>query len=175
MRHRTFPGFRWSLLAILLLASASTASSFAAPKDGDAAPGFKVRSYDGESVSLSDYSGKVVVLSFWASWCGPCLKELPILEGIQKSAGKDRIQVMAINIEDRQTFRKVARKMQAAQSLQMLVVSDAAKQTQRAYDVKAIPMMVIIDKAGKILRIHQGYSEAGLGKVVDDLNEALGL
>ncbi|MEO6075778.1 MAG: TlpA disulfide reductase family protein, partial [Dokdonella sp.] len=99
---------------------------------------------------------------------------MPILEGIQKAAGKDRIQVMAINIEDRQTFRKVARKMQK-ESLQMLVVWDTHEHAQRAFEVKAIPKMVIIDKAGKILRIHQGYSETGLGKVVDDLNQALGL
>lgn len=172
MRNCIFPHARWSLIAILLLAVASSASTFAAPKAGDAAPDFKVKTYDGETVSLSDYSSKVVVLSFWASWCSPCLKELPILENIQKTAGKDRIQVIAINIEDRQTFRKMARKMQ---SLEMLVASDSMLVTQRAYGVKAIPFMVIVDKAGKILRIHQGYSEAGLGKVVDDLNQALGL
>ena len=172
MRHCTFPGIRWSLLAILLLALTSAPSAFAALKDGDAAPNFKVRTYDGETISLSSYTGKVVVLSFWASWCGPCLKELPILENIQKAAGKDRIQVIAINIEERQAFRKMARKMQ---SLQMLVASDANMTTQRAYGVKAIPFMVIVDKTGNILRIHQGYSEAGLDKVVNDLNESLGL
>ena len=172
MNRCTIPRRRWSLLAILLLAGASAASSFAPPKAGDAAPEFTVRTYDGESISLSAYAGKVVVLSFWASWCGPCLKELPILENIQKAAGKERLQVVAINIEERQAFRKMARKMQ---SLQMLVASDANMTTQRAYGVKAIPFMLIIDKTGNILRIHQGYSEAGLNAVVDDLNEALGL
>lgn len=174
MSHCMFSRVRWSLFAILVLAAASAPAAFAALKDGDVAPNFKVSTYDGESVSLSDYLGKVLV-SFWASWCGPCMKELPILEGSQKSAGKDRIQVLAVNIEDRQTFRKFVRKIQAAQSLQMLLASDSRGGPQRAYDVKAIPKMVIIDKTGKILRIHQGYSEDGLGKVVDDLNEALGL
>ncbi len=174
MTHHTFRGLRRSLFTILLLALASAPSAFAALKEGDAAPDFKVNTYSGDEVSPSAYLGKVVVLSFWASWCAPCLKEMPILEGIQKAAGKDRIQVMAINIEDRQTFRKVARKMQK-ESLQMLVVWDTHEHAQRAFEVKAIPKMVIIDKAGKILRIHQGYSETGLGKVVDDLNQALGL
>ena len=168
------PGFlvdvrrRW--LAGSLLAIAGVASAFAAPKPGDAAPDFAGRTYEGEAISLAAYAGKVVVLSFWATWCGPCRKELPILEGIQQVAGKDRVQVVAINIEDRDTFRKIAPKMK---SLQMLVASDTAQQAQESYGVKGIPHMVIIGKSGQILRVHRGYSEDGVDDVVDDLNKAL--
>jgi thiol-disulfide isomerase/thioredoxin len=153
-----------------LLALACVASVNAAPKAGDAAPEFAGRTYDGDAISLTAFAGKVVVLSFWATWCGPCRKELPILEGIQQVAGKDRVQVVAINIEDRDTFRKIAPKMK---SLQMLVASDTAQQAQDSYGVNGIPHMVIIGKSGQIMRIHRGYSEAGVDDVIEDLNKAL--
>jgi thiol-disulfide isomerase/thioredoxin len=121
-------------------------------------------------VSLADYAGKVVVLSFWASWCGPCRKELPMLEGIAQTAGKDRVQVLAINIESLDIYRKLAPKSSA---LAMLVASDAGKQAQTAYGVDGIPHMVIIGKDGRILRVHRGYSDAGVDEAIEDLNKAL--
>jgi len=153
-----------------LLAIAFSTSAVAAPKAGDAAPDFAGRTVDGEVISLSAYAGRVVVLSFWASWCGPCQKELPILEGIQQTAGKGRVQVVAINIESRDVFRSLARRMT---SVQMLVASDTGATAQRAYGVNGIPHMVIIGKTGQIIRIHRGYSEAGVDDVIDDLNLAL--
>jgi thiol-disulfide isomerase/thioredoxin len=153
-----------------LLALAVVASAFAAPKAGDAAPDFAGRTDEGEAISLAAYSGKVVVLSFWAAWCGPCRKELPLLEGIQQVAGKDRVQVVASNIEDRDTFRKIAPKMKP---LQMLVASDTARQAQEANGVNGIPHMVIIGTSGRIVRVRRGYSEAGVDLVVEDLNKAL--
>jgi hypothetical protein len=92
------------------------------------------------------------------------------LEGVQQVAGNDRVQVVAINIEDRDTFRKIAPKMK---SLHMLVASDTAQQAQEAYGVNGIPHMVIIGKSGQIIRVHRGYSEAGVDDVIEDLNQAL--
>jgi len=157
-------------IAVSLLTVASAGPALAAPEPGDTAPDFAGRTYSGQSISVAAYAGRVVVLSFWASWCGPCRKELPILEGIQQVAGKERVQVVAINIEDRDTFKKIARKMT---SLQILVASDTAQKAQHAYGVSGIPHMVIISKSGQIMRVHQGYSEEGLDDVVKDLNEAL--
>jgi peroxiredoxin len=81
-----------------------------------------------------------------------------------------RVQVVAVNIESGEVFRKIARKMT---SLHMLVASDAAAQAQGAYGVKGIPHTVIIGKTGQIIRIHRGYSAAGVDDVVNDLNLAL--
>ena len=67
---------------------------------------------NGTNVLVSAYHGKVVVLSFWASWCGYCLKELPVLEKIQRVLGKDRIEVIAINIDkDRGDYLKMKRQL----------------------------------------------------------------
>jgi len=161
---------RRQFIAGVLLAFASVAPALAAPKPGDIAPDFAGRTYEGQSISVAAYTGKVVVLSFWASWCGPCRKELPILESIQQVAGKERVQVVAINIEDRDTFKKIARKMT---SLQILVASDTAQKAQHAYGVNGIPHMVIISKSGQIMRVHQGYAEEALDDIVKDLNQAV--
>src|SRR5690349_11394202 len=63
---------------------------------------------EGKTVDLKDGAGKVQVVTFWATWCGPCLREIPVLEGLQRTV-KDRLRVVAVNIEDRAQFRKALR------------------------------------------------------------------
>ena len=154
-------------LSLLMLASACAA---AAPQAGEMAPDIVGYDAEGRPASLSDYRGRVVVVSFWASWCGPCLKELPILEGIQNSAGKRQIQVIAVNIESRDTFRQLVKKLA---DFQVMVTHDAAKASSKAYGVDGIPHMIIIDRTGHIVRINQGYNEAALDGIVADINRAL--
>ena len=137
------------VLAALLGAAAS--AGVAAPKAGETAPDFVGYNADGQPLLVTAYSGKVVVLSFWASWCGPCKKELPLLEGIARTAGKERVQVLAVNVESSEVYKRLSRR---TSELQMLVASDAGHEAQRAYGVNGIPHMVIIGKDGHILRIH---------------------
>lgn len=171
MRHvvsSTYRHARSSLLAGVLVAAASAGA--AAPKAGDLAPDFVGYNADGQPLSVATYAGKVVVLSFWASWCGPCKKELPLLEGIARTAGKERVQVLAVNIESSEIYRRLVRH---TSELQMLIASDAKQEAQRSYAVKGIPHLVIIGKDGHIIQVHRGYSEAGVDAVVEDLNRAL--
>lgn len=165
------PSWRSATVAALLAAAPWTlGAAAAAPQVGDLAPDGVGLSVEGQPLTLSAHAGKVVVLSFWATWCGPCRKELPILEGIQKVAGKDRVQVIAVNVEDAATFRRVAK---AFAALEMTLASDTREVAQRAYGVKGIPHLVIVDKAGRVVRVHRGYSEAGVDAVVADLNRVL--
>jgi thiol-disulfide isomerase/thioredoxin len=167
---KPFNGWRavFALAAWVLLAAPSATQAM--PKAGEPAPDFVGYDYDGQRLSLANYSGKVVVLSFWASWCGPCRKELPLLEGIARTAGKERIQVLAVNIESLDVYRKLARRMS---ELQMLVAHDIATEAQRSYGVNGIPHMVIIGKDGRVIRVNRGYSDAGVDQAIEDLNQAL--
>jgi thiol-disulfide isomerase/thioredoxin len=153
---------------ILLVVACNTC--FAAAQVGETAPDVVLgTTVSGKPAKASDYAGKVVVVSFWASWCSPCRKELPILEGLQV-AGKGSLQVVAVNIESRDVFQKAAKVLG---ELHLMLANDRDDRSQHAYAVKAIPQMVIIGKDGRILDIHKGYGENSLNGIVDEINRAL--
>jgi thiol-disulfide isomerase/thioredoxin len=124
---------------------------------------------DGTEISLDTTSGKAYVVSFWASWCGPCRRELPILSNIQRIAGA-RIQVIAVNIEDREVFRKLQHSVVA---LGLTPAFDPGRKAQHAYGVNGIPHMIIIGRDGRISAVHRGYGEDALPDIATDLNNAL--
>jgi len=158
-----------NLRTLLLLALIAAGNAFSAPAAGDMAPDEFGKTIKGEAPKLADYAGKVVVVSFWATWCGYCLKELPILEGIQKTA-KGQVQVIAVNTEPRDEFKGIER---ALRTLTMKLTYDPDQKGAKAYGVKGIPHLVIIGKDGKIVEVHRGYGETTLPQIVDAINLAI--
>jgi len=159
-------------LFLMLLTSGISNNAISAEKlvPGDRPPEALGQTSDGTKIEVTQYAGKVLVVTFWASWCGPCKKELPILEAIQQVGGKDKIQVVAINIEERQQFAKLAR---ALTSLALTLTHDSRKQSAEAFGVHGIPHLVIIGRDGKVINVHRGYSEEGIDAVVAEINAAL--
>jgi peroxiredoxin len=155
----------------ILLATLAAGLAHAAPGAGDVPPPDLGTNMEGDRVQLTAFAGKAVVLTFWATWCPYCLKELPVLENVQNKAGKDRLQVIAVNTEERDVFRRASRIMRSAMTLEL--VSDASGQAADAYGVKALPHMVIIGRDGRIVRVYKGYSEKRLDDIVADINQAL--
>jgi thiol-disulfide isomerase/thioredoxin len=165
MRHRLL------LQLLFCLALIPVAHAADAPSPGDTPPNLVGKTLSGDAVELEAYRGKVVVLSFWATWCPYCLKELPVLEGIQKVAGPDQVQVIAVNTEERSVFRKAEATLK---TLTMKLAYDPGKTTAKSYGVKGIPHLVIIGRDGKIVRVYRGYDESSLEGIVADLNDAIG-
>lgn len=153
-----------------LLLSLSVSAMAAMPGPGDVPPDTLGQTLKGEPVRLSQYEGKAVVVSFWASWCGYCMKELPILFNIQKAA-KGRLQVVAINAEDVDMFRDLTRAMR---DLDIGMAYDPDGLAQKAYGVNGIPHMVIIGRDGKIVQVFRGYGESSLKPIVAAINSAIG-
>jgi thiol-disulfide isomerase/thioredoxin len=123
----------------------------------------------GWHVKLDDYRGKIVIVTFWASWCGPCRKELPLLEGIQKQATTEKIQVFAVNWrEGSEQFRTIQRVLKGAT---ITLLSDEGGSIGDQYGVHAIPHMVILGRDGRIAAIHIGYAEQEIPELVDEINE----
>jgi len=154
-----------------VLALLAAACRAAAPGPGDMPPSDIGVTLSGDRVLLANYSGKAVIVTFWATWCPYCLKELPVLENVQNKAGKDRIAVIAVNTEERDVFRRVTRIMN--KSMRLEFVSDASGGARAAFGVNGLPHMVIIGRDGRIIKVYEGYSESKLHEVVADINQAL--
>ena len=128
------------------------------PKVGEIPPPMLGKLHGGNTqVNLEDYRGKVVIVTFWASWCGPCRRELPILAHFQQVIGQDALKVIAVNFkEPRSDFLGVVR---ANRKLQLNYVHDGNGAASGEYGVTALPNMFVIDRDGKIAYVHRGYSE----------------
>jgi thiol-disulfide isomerase/thioredoxin len=155
--------------ALLLLAGMAQASTGLA--QGDVPPDFLGRDSNGHDVHVQDLHGKVVLITFWASWCGYCLKELPILAGIQKLAGPAQLQVVAISYkEDYDNFRKIHHNLRKES---MLLTYDSDSTASKAFDVSGIPHILMIGRDGRIAHVHVGYDEAMLDTIVAEVNALL--
>jgi thiol-disulfide isomerase/thioredoxin len=158
-------GYTIGLLALLAAGQAGAITR------GDTPPDDLGLDSHGNQVHVSDQRGKVLVISFWASWCGYCRKELPVLAGLQDAAGKDRVEVIAINtMDDRDVYLALRRKLK---DIQLTMTRDASGSVGEAYGVHTIPHLFIIDREGAIAYEHSGYGEESLQEIVDEVNHQL--
>jgi thiol-disulfide isomerase/thioredoxin len=155
---------------LLCAAVKSAAAAPTAPAAGDIPPDYVGATWDDKPVQLSQYAGKAVVMSFWATWCGYCMKELPILANIQKAA-KGKVQVIAVNTEESEVFDKVRRPIG---KLELVAAYDPENKARKAYGVNGIPHMVIIGRDGKIVQVFRGYDASTLPDIVAAINQAMG-
>lgn len=157
-----------SILAACLVAFALPAHSV---EVGEIPPDFLGKSNGGNEIRLSEGAGRIRIVTFWASWCSPCLKELPVLNAIQEKGGADRVQVIAVNLkESRKQYRKVLR---ALRDYSIEFVHDQRGSVAKKYGVKGIPHLVIIDVNGRIAHQHIGYNEKNIPVIVDEINQLL--
>jgi thiol-disulfide isomerase/thioredoxin len=161
---------RFALALLLLVAIVAPRAHAQQPKVGDLAPAFLGKTLDDTPVMVGDSRGKVMVVTFWASWCAPCRAEVPILEAIQKVAGPAQIRVVTVNIEGIWEFRHLARRLS---QLQLTLTSDADGAVSAAYGRKSVPHLVLIGRDGRILKVHHGYDEKHLDQIIADVNAAL--
>ena len=120
------------------------------------APAWELKSLDGQTLKSSDFKGKVVVLVFWATWCRPCLAEIPDLVSLQNSYGKDGLTIVGISV-DRGDPAKV-QSFAKEKGLNYPVVF-ADKLVREAYGgIEVIPATFLIDKEGKLASKHLGLT-----------------
>jgi peroxiredoxin len=138
-----------AVLALPLIASAA-----AAPKA--MAPDFTLRQIDGPNLRLGEQRGRVVMVNFWATWCGPCRVELPQLARLHEKYRASGLVLLGVNIdEDPNAARALAGKL----GLKFPVLLDSDKKVVGSYDLNAMPATVLIDKDGRVRHLHRGYRE----------------
>lgn len=140
-------------------------------KVGDVPPSYIGKTLKGKRIDLSEMKGKIVVVTFWASWCGPCLAELPVLDVLQKQVSTDRFQVVAVNFSERK--RKIKHIQRQLPDSMIQFTLDKNRFAGNKYNVRGIPHMVIVDHEGKVAHIHIGYGEGTVDRLIDELNTLL--
>ncbi len=102
----------------------------------------------GKKASLADFSGKFLILNFWATWCSPCLKEMPDLDQVYQSLGPDNLIVLAVSMgESRERVRKFLKK----RNYSFPVMTDPEMEITRLYGVRNIPITYLVDPSGVII------------------------
>ncbi len=141
-----------ALQAVLLAATATLATAAVAPQSP--APDFTLRALNGPNLKLGEQRGRVVLVNFWATWCGPCREELPQLAKLHDKYRASGLVLLGINVDD--DPRKAA-ELATRLGLGFPVLLDTDKQVSRRYDMSAMPATLIIDRDGVVRSIHRGY------------------
>jgi thiol-disulfide isomerase/thioredoxin len=137
------------------------------PKVGEIPPDVLGKDREGNEITVSQYKGKVVIVTFWASWCGPCRSELPVLDKVQRVVGHDYLEVVAVNFkEDRKEFNGVVR---ANKKIALHFIADPYGRISDSYAVKSLPNMFIIGLDGRIAKVHTGYSSEMVGAFTEEM------
>jgi len=129
-------------------------STVQAASVGDRAPDFTLKSMSGTNLKLSEQAGNVVLLNFWASWCGPCRKEMPLLNDLHNKYQALGFTVLGVNVEEDSSQ---AKSFIAAQPVDFPILLDSSNQVSKLYDVVAMPTTVVIDRNGNMRYLHKGY------------------
>ena len=154
-------------LALCAVAAGSLASS---GLTGQPAPDFALKSSTGENLRLSEFRGDVVMINFWATWCGPCRQEMPLLDELYTRYERVGFNLLGVNIDD-DSSRAMA--MIDELGVNFPVLFDARKEVSKMYDVGSMPVTVIVDRTGNVRYVHQGYKPGYEEKYLDQVRSLL--
>ncbi|GLS24850.1 TlpA family protein disulfide reductase [Marinibactrum halimedae] len=137
-----------------IMFSLLTSSALAATTMNKTAPDFTLKSNQGKNFRLSEHRGDVLFINFWASWCGPCRQEMPILEELHSRYSSAGFKVVGISIdEDEAAANGLLKKIPVS----FPVLYDTTSKVSELFDVDAMPTSVLVDRNGKMRFLHRGY------------------
>jgi thiol-disulfide isomerase/thioredoxin len=152
---------------ILILGTASPA--LAILQKGQPAPPIKVTTTSGQPVTMANYKGYVVIVDFFATWCGPCKEAIPHLNSLNKKYANQGLQLLGLSVDD--GGEKLVRDFSAARQLSYPVaIADDDLQTE--YGLRSVPTLFVINKKGVVAEKYQGFS-AETAKAIEVLVKKL--
>lgn len=146
---KTLLTFSMTVIAALVITLHTHAKELSGP-----AYNFTLKSNKGNNIRLSDLKGNVVMLNFWASWCGPCRQEMPYLEELHKRYERAGFTLLGINVEP---DPKLADELLREIPVSFTILYDTESKVSKQYKVDAMPSTVMIDRDGNLRYLHRGY------------------
>jgi cytochrome c biogenesis protein CcmG/thiol:disulfide interchange protein DsbE len=146
-------------LSILPLGSEAQLPIIRFVRDPDPAPDFKVKDLEGKEISLADSKGKVVLLNFWASWCGPCRAEIPGLIDLQKKY-RDRVQIIGLIVDDDDETE--VRNVVKSEAINYPVAFTTSQVRLDYGGIAALPTVFVINADGRVVQKHVGLFDPEL-------------
>ena len=159
-----------TLLTGFALAVLATSSLAASDLAGLPAPDFALKSSTGENLRLSEYRGDVVMINFWATWCGPCRQEMPLLDQLYTRYERVGFSLLGVNIDDDSSR---AMDMMKELGVSFPVLFDARKEVSQLYNVDAMPVTVLVDREGNVRYVHKGYKPGYEDMYLDQIRSLL--
>jgi thiol-disulfide isomerase/thioredoxin len=150
MSARTLKGF----VKGLALATVFVLPAFAATSSGPA-PAFQLSGRNGKAIDLSQFKGQVVMINFWATWCGPCRQEMPLLEDIYKKYKPMGFTLVGVNVEP--DAKGAEAWLSKQKPVSFPIVFDTESKVSKMYKVAGMPSTVFVDRKGNIRVMHKGY------------------
>ncbi len=144
-------------LIILAISPSRANSDKADPPPLKAAPPWELKSVDGKFVKLSDFKGNVVILDFWATWCGPCRREIPGFVALQKRYGDKGLAIVGVSLDEEGP--RVVKPFISKFEIKYPIVMANENIVREYGGIEAIPTTFVIDRKGMIVGKHLGYEE----------------
>jgi thiol-disulfide isomerase/thioredoxin len=152
-------------LRALLVAGLVSLPALAVAPAGPA-PQFQLQSLAGTSVNLAQYKGQVVMINFWASWCGPCRQEMPILEKLHAKYQPMGFTMIGVNVEP---DSKLAVDWLKGTPVSFPILFDTKSEVSKLYQVAGMPSTVIVDRKGNLRWLHRGYKPGDENEYLDQI------
>ena len=155
---------RCAMAAIVISTAAFAADT------GGPAPSFTLAALTGQQAALSQYKGQVVMVNFWATWCGPCQQEMPLLDQMSKKYKPAGFTLIGVNVDKE---APPVKDLLARKPVSFPVLLDPANQVSKAYHVDEMPSTVIVDRKGQIRYIHRGYKPGDENEYQDRIRQLI--
>jgi peroxiredoxin len=163
------------LITLALTLSFLVFSAFT-PGPTSSVPSVDVKTLGGKTVNIQDYTGngKITVMSFWATWCSPCKRELDAISEVYADWQEDYdMQLLAVTIDDARSMAKVPALVET-KGWEYTVLSDSKRELQKALNFQTVPQTFLIDQEGNIVYSHSGYNPGDEIELEDKIAELAG-
>jgi len=155
-----------ALLATLLLATAGPTIAAAPPAPSGPAPDFTLPARDGSDVRLSTLKGQVVMINFWATWCGPCRQEMPLLEQLHAKYEPLGFTLLGVNVEPDSA---TATAWLEGMPVTFPILFDTKNVVAEQFGVMGMPSSVFVDREGRVRHVHRGYKPGDEAQYADTI------